>query len=356
MESMRHSSYLWKAVPSLAHRDTERILRFVADADDLSGSEPFTGELLVELGRLVEADFVSYSELDRVRRRQLVYVPRPGEDEDGDLGLPNDRVFEILLEHPVCRRHQAGDFRALKLSDFLTRQQLHRSRIYRDWFQPSEIEYQLNIPIPSPLWHTKTFLFDRSGGSDFTERDRLVLDTLQTHLARLWREARTRRLLAAALETLDRPEEDERQGVLLLGSPAELEFASAPARRLMREFFPGSEDNRLPAQIADWIGSGATSALIRCRNGRRLTVDRDRDTLLLRERREVPLTAREREVLAWVARGKTNADIAALLWVSPATIRKHLENVFGKLGVRTRTAAVASFTGEEEEDSATARG
>jgi DNA-binding CsgD family transcriptional regulator len=72
----------------------------------------------------------------------------------------------------------------------------------------------------------------------------------------------------------------------------------------------------------------------------------------------VPLTAREREVLAWVARGKTNADIAALLWVSPATVRKHLENVFGKLGVRTRTAAVASFMGliEEEEDSATARG
>jgi DNA-binding CsgD family transcriptional regulator len=59
----------------------------------------------------------------------------------------------------------------------------------------------------------------------------------------------------------------------------------------------------------------------------------------------VELTAREQEVLAWVARGKTNAEIARLLWLSPATVRKHLENVYAKLGVSTRTAAVARFLG-----------
>ena len=57
------------------------------------------------------------------------------------------------------------------------------------------------------------------------------------------------------------------------------------------------------------------------------------------------LTAREREVLSWVAKGKTNPQIAELLWLSPATVRKHLENVYGKLGVSTRTAAVARFLG-----------
>ena len=51
------------------------------------------------------------------------------------------------------------------------------------------------------------------------------------------------------------------------------------------------------------------------------------------------LTPREAEVLGWVARGKTNAQIAALLFISPLTVRKHLENIFEKLGVRTRTAA-----------------
>lgn len=53
------------------------------------------------------------------------------------------------------------------------------------------------------------------------------------------------------------------------------------------------------------------------------------------------LTDREAEILAWVARGKTNQEIAALLVVSHHTVRKHLEHAFKKLRVHTRTAAVA---------------
>jgi DNA-binding CsgD family transcriptional regulator len=51
------------------------------------------------------------------------------------------------------------------------------------------------------------------------------------------------------------------------------------------------------------------------------------------------ITPREAEVLGWIARGKTNGEIAALLFISPHTVRKHIENIFEKLGVRTRTAA-----------------
>lgn len=51
------------------------------------------------------------------------------------------------------------------------------------------------------------------------------------------------------------------------------------------------------------------------------------------------LTAREAEVLQWVIRGKTNRDIGDILGTSPRTVHKHLEHVFEKLGVETRTAA-----------------
>lgn len=51
------------------------------------------------------------------------------------------------------------------------------------------------------------------------------------------------------------------------------------------------------------------------------------------------LTAREAEVLYWVVKGKINRDIADILGASPATIKKHLERVFAKLGVETRTSA-----------------
>lgn len=54
------------------------------------------------------------------------------------------------------------------------------------------------------------------------------------------------------------------------------------------------------------------------------------------------LTEREAEILRWVARGKTNQEIAALLVVSPHTVRTHLEHIFDKLGVHSRAAAIAS--------------
>lgn len=55
--------------------------------------------------------------------------------------------------------------------------------------------------------------------------------------------------------------------------------------------------------------------------------------------RRYQLTAREVEVLEWVACGKTNRDIGEILGLSPRTVNKHLEHVYVKLGVETRTAA-----------------
>jgi len=54
----------------------------------------------------------------------------------------------------------------------------------------------------------------------------------------------------------------------------------------------------------------------------------------------VALTRREAEVMHWLSFGKTDADIAAMLAVSPRTVHKHLEHIYVKLGVETRTAAV----------------
>ncbi len=93
---------------------------------------------------------------------------------------------------------------------------------------------------------------------DFSERDKLVLDTLQPHLVQLWRNAAARQR-----------------------------------------------------------GSKSLAAL----------------------------TPREREILLWVARGKSNREIAAVLYLAPGTIRKHLDNVYDKLGVRNRAGAVGHAFG-----------
>ena len=55
------------------------------------------------------------------------------------------------------------------------------------------------------------------------------------------------------------------------------------------------------------------------------------------------LTAREHEVLHWVAEGKANGDIGVILGCSEGTIKKHLQHIFPKLGVETRTAAAIVY-------------
>ncbi|APW38872.1 DNA-binding response regulator [Rhodoferax koreense] len=58
------------------------------------------------------------------------------------------------------------------------------------------------------------------------------------------------------------------------------------------------------------------------------------------------LTGREAEVLYWVVKGKTNRDIGEILGSSPATVKKHLERVYVKMGVETRTAAAGMAMGK----------
>jgi DNA-binding NarL/FixJ family response regulator len=90
------------------------------------------------------------------------------------------------------------------------------------------------------------------------------------------------------------------------------------------------------------------------REGRRLTVrliSHPPDGILLLEESatrleptalvRLGLSTREAEVLACAAAGKTNHAIAAALHISPRTVQTHLERVYRKLGVETRTAAAA---------------
>jgi NarL family two-component system response regulator LiaR len=60
-----------------------------------------------------------------------------------------------------------------------------------------------------------------------------------------------------------------------------------------------------------------------------------------RDKKAETLTAREIEVLQLLAFGHTNKDIAEQLFISPDTVKTHLEHIFDKLGTSDRTAAVA---------------
>jgi DNA-binding CsgD family transcriptional regulator len=335
-------------VAALTSKDVKRVLRFVAEAEADSGDQPFSDEVLLQLGDLVGADWAGYSEIDWVGKRGIVSLDQPGSAyEFADWDSLEDHFWANIAHlHPIHRAALDGRTGAMKLSDFFgSRRELKRTPYYNDWMRIFGTEHSLDLELHSPSGQTSTFHFDRLGGRDFTERDRRVLDSLAPHLMRLREAGRTQRLIAAALEELDEIPAGASRGVVLLGPGNRIEYASAPARRLLHDFFPADAPERLPDALVEWLDCG-DRPFARERADRRLIVRGTRDALVLEEQSTgVALTAREREVLSLVARGMTNAEVAELLWLAPSTVRKHLENVYAKLGVSTRTAAVARVFG-----------
>jgi DNA-binding CsgD family transcriptional regulator len=153
--------------------------------------------------------------------------------------------------------------------------------------------------------------------------------------------ASVRRCLRAALSALDGA---EAKGTLLPDGTGRIEFGSETAGRVRGDLeMPVA---RLPERIADWHAS-ACGTLVITSDGSTLVVEATGAGSVLpvseRPSYEDMLTARERDVMRCVEDGLSNAEIARELWIQPTTVRKHLENIFAKLGVRSRTAALSKL-------------
>jgi DNA-binding CsgD family transcriptional regulator len=343
-------------VAALRHADFQGVLGFLREAEEVTGPDPFPSRLLDRLRELVPCEFVWYCELDQADRRVLANEGC-ARAREVDAVAPEEeaRIFwRLKNEHPLCAyQARTGDFAAHKLSDFVARRQLHRLEIYADFFRPNGVEYELEVGLPAGSRNTKVFGFD-SGRRDFGDRDRLLLDLLRPHLVYLYDTARTRRLAAAI-----RAGVEGRGELVLFDSAGRIEFASVFARRLLHDFF-GPDSTRLPDAIEEWLAHehGRLNGDPLPTRGKALTFDLDRRrlvvtrvpggdrTLLLAETilptsGSKPLSRREWEVVDLLEEGKSNAEIAVALWIAPGTVRTHLENIYAKLGVHSRTAALA---------------
>ena len=224
----------------LAHHDVQEALELV-HATSAKDPEAIFGLL----ARLVPCEFLSYSEWDladgpaATRAVEQPVVPISP--------LIAEARRELCSTYPLSIKLRSSDRRALKISDFLSLRELHRSDYYDSVLRPFGIEHQMRLFLAAPagMSHVLSFSRRRADG-DFGERDRTLLELLRPFLGAIY-----------------------------------------------------------------------------AQNG------------------HASLSTREAEILGWVARGKTNREIASILCVSPHTVRKHLEHAYQKLDVHTRTAAIA---------------
>lgn len=275
--------------------------------------------------------------MDLVAERDLGAV----ESADVDGNASDVDFWELHDEHPRCRYiEQTRDLHALRITDLVTPRALRASRIYAEWYRPWGEELDASVGLDGPLSHVKIFNFARFTRRDFTDPECALLNAIRPLLAERYELARARRGqrdLLALMEAQD-------GAIMMLEGLTRWSSATEPAQVLVERYF-GVADSRVPTPVRAWLESGANEVYVSARTFGTLHVRAVGELLVLEERPNAPsVTAREREILELVTEGLTNAEIAERLWISPGTVRRHLENVFEKLGVRTRTAAVRAIS------------
>ena len=191
-----------------------------------------------------------------------------------------------------------------------------------------------------------------SGGVDYVVKPIRA----QEVLARLHTHARNARITRMARDAVD----VAGMGVVFVDTRGRLAWRSPQAALWLHALGEPAEPGHLPAALEDSLIHGSTR-VVTTAGGTRLSVRNlgaatlGETMLLLALHREGPaalarlteaaLTPRETEVLSWLAKGKTNRDIGDILGMSPRTVNKHLEHIFEKLGVETRSAAAALASG-----------
>lgn len=348
----------------LSDHDAKRALAaFQAIAVGGDGYASFVRQVLDELAQLVDSDLTTLSLCDLERGTRTV-VGRPGEAISAQDRAAFNRHFR---EHPLVRYHGTHSRGATqRITDCVSQQAFRQSPVFAEYYRGIGISYVMALPLRIDDANVISIVFNRSS-SNFSDTERATLDVLRHPLGALYRNIVLREEASVCQHSLQGMVASNGWHLVAVGGDGRLVEMSDTTARMLRYFFadaPSGARGNAPAPLATWLRRRSrnwgldrlqTAPHSVIREGMKLTVHfiadpvrpecghllmrQERIGLAARELNSLPLTARERDVLALVASGKTNGEVAAVLAISPRTVQKHLEHVFEKLGVETRTAA-----------------
>jgi DNA-binding NarL/FixJ family response regulator len=188
----------------------------------------------------------------------------------------------------------------------------------------------------------------------------MLLEALRPHLASAYAHVKARERMAALISSLEAGLEERGAAVIEIGRGGAIEHAGSAARELLDAYGLQAAGT---AQLAPAfrrtlkeILRGGVVVLSGPRGRLRIRAfdlesGHGTCSLLVEERRSHPpgveslralgLTRRQAQVLRLLATGKQNEQIARELYISVATVRKHLEHIYARLGVSNRAQAIA---------------
>lgn len=344
----------------LAGDDFRTVTDMLAAIRDVRSREEMIQIMLQRLAEVLGSDCTAYNDISPTAAATSYINP---------VELDVDRINRALEnfghEHPIMRDYlatrKAGTRR---FSDFVSQRQLHDLGLYSELFGPLNIEFQIALVLPGRPGVVRGLAFNRNQ-SDFTDRDRAILDVLQPHITGALESLQLAQRMRAKLTRGYDMIESLPEGVVLLRDAGRIEFCNRQARSLLRKYFPDAmrEPHALPEEVTRWIRrrlspgadmSGQSAALVKelgegqrlkvrmicSSDGSRMLVLSDTATVHTAQPLEsLGLSPRQAEVLLHLTNGCTNHEIARRLQISPHTARRHVEAIFRILKVNTRTEA-----------------
>jgi DNA-binding CsgD family transcriptional regulator len=360
----------------LTFHDTQQLLTAIHNLHTLKNADTFGTDSLAMLDRLVPAD-ASVAMTLRADFTELVVK---------SLSPDLDRLVEKLMptltrcvnQSPFFTKIPAIVKGAHKSSDFIDFEEFSRGEMYSEVMKPLGSDDT-----------TMLILFDLDGGrwprpdepilhyafyhpwQQLSDRDRLILNLLQPHLIQAYQNVCQYQQFQQRIEELQ--QSLDQCGVVVIDDLGGVQLMTAQAATWLQFYFPNNRNfYQLPELLQSWVKhqidrlksvdrlSSSQLPLRLQQENRQLTIRLAIDTpgkkylIFLTEEAILSvfaalellgLTQREAEILAGVIRGRSNQEIATDLQMSINTVRKHLEHIYQKLGVQSRTEAIALALG-----------
>jgi DNA-binding CsgD family transcriptional regulator len=361
----------------LTFHDTQQLLTAIHNLHTLKNADTFGTDSLAMFDRIVPADASVAMTLRADFTELVVKSLSPDLDRLVEKLMPT--LTRCINQSPFFANIPAIVNGAHKSSDFIDFEEFSRGEMYTEVMKPLGSDDT-----------TMLILFDLDGGrwprpdepilhyafyhpwQQLSDRDRLMLNLLQPHAIQAYQNVCQYQQLQQQVEELQ--QSLDRCGVVVIDDLGRVQLMTDQAATWLQFYFPGNRNfSQLPELLKSWVKyqidqlksvdnlSSPQLPLRLQQKNRQLTIrlainiPGKRYMLLLAEEAILSvlaalellgLTQREAEILAEIIRGRSNQEIANQLQMSINTVRKHLEHIYQKLHVQSRTEAISVTLGK----------